>query len=169
MSNCNRRGKYSWTAVGLFFLVLGTGCEARIDDATYIGSLTGVYDIMGPAGPVARGTVRNLQMGSSAVGLGQRKDDRGEPIWILALGKCTFTAQVSNPGKFATFVAKPQANASGCWLSFDGITPADRLVNVTLLTLAVEEGQLTMMGGGTTQTAEGRGSFGINFIGTRKK
>lgn len=159
----------------LMFVLLGVSgalsCTPHIADATYVGSLTGTYDIMGPKGPVARGALRNLDGASSSVGLGQRDDARGKPTWVLTMGRCGFVANVDTPGKMATFVASPPAQAmASCWLAFDGLTPADRLIQIGLLQiqLGASGGDITISGSGISQSEEGRASLGFQFSGTRR-
>ena len=161
----------SWWCLALLVLV---GCTDRVDDATYSGHLSGVYNIMGPGGPAGQGIVKDLTPAGTQVGMGESEDSSGNPIWVVTMGTCGFYLPVTAPGAAASWVSdasstSPFAQPNRCSLEFDGLSPPSRVVAVTMMQASLTStGQLTLSASVRNDDGGGVGTMGLMFVGTRR-
>ena len=160
--------------VALAVVFMMTACTDRVADATYAGHLSGAYDIMGPGGPVGRGYVLDQTPTGTVVSLGERDDSSGDPTWIVTFGSCGFYLPVTYPGSAASWVsdassASPYAQPTRCALEFRGLSPAARVVTVTMMQANLTAtGQLTLTALVRNDDGGGTGTMGLMFIGARQ-
>ena len=158
----------------LALVLMMTACSDRVPDATYAGHLSGVYDIMGPDGPVGRGYVVDETPAGTVVNMGERDSASSVPTWVVGFGSCQFFLPVTYPGRAASWVsnassASPLERPMTCALHFRGLSPSVRVVTVTMMQAELTAtGQLTLTASVANEDVGGRGTMGLSFIGARQ-